>query len=297
MEQEYRKIGIVLLNYNKSTLDTLECVNSLVNSGCAHEQIYILDNNSEREYKDLLQKNLPGNIVLSFNSLNSGFAKGCNIGIQYFFGRENISYILLLNNDTIVPAHFLKDLITPFLSSDPTIGIVSPIIYHWCNKDKLWYGGVNYKPLLGCYTHNTDKSKIQMHGYVDTDVATGCCMLFRKELIEKVGFLDEDYFMYLEDVDFSLKVKRAGFRILLNADAYIFHKVGTSSEKFSIERIRYVFNSHTLLIRKNYTGFRKSFYIFMAYIANIHGGIKLILDKRVEESKVVFKVLLESIYK
>jgi len=297
MKEEYEKIGIVLLNYNKSTLDTFECVNSLINSGCAQEQIYILDNDSERQYKDLLRKNIPGKVAISFNPVNSGFAKGCNIGIKYFLNRENISYILLLNNDTIVPANFLKDLITPLLHSDPTIGIVSPLIYHYCNKDQLWYGGVNYISLLGCYTHNTDKSKIPLHGYVDTEVATGCCMLFRKTLIEKVGFLDEDYFMYLEDVDFSLKVLRAGFRILLNVDAHIFHKGGTSSEKLSIDRTRYCFNSHKLLIRKNYSGFKRSFYMVMAYVANIHGGIKLIFNRRIDESMVVFKVLLRSIFK
>ncbi|MHB8130366.1 MAG: glycosyltransferase family 2 protein [Mobilitalea sp.] len=297
MKEEYEKIGIVLLNYDKSTLDTFECVNSLINSGCAQEQIYILDNNSEGKYKDLLKKSITGKVTISYNPVNSGFAKGCNIGIKYFFSRSDISYILLLNNDTIVPENFLKDLVIPFLHPNPIIGIVSPLIYHYCNKDQLWYGGVDYISLLGCYRHNTDRSKIPLHGYIDTDVATGCCMLFRKTLIEKVGFLDEDYFMYLEDVDFSLKVLRAGFRILLNVDAHIFHKVGTSSGEHSVDRTLYCFNSHKLLIQKNYSGVRRSFYMIMAYIANIHGGIKLILNRQFCESMVVFKVLMRSICK
>ncbi|OGL42460.1 MAG: hypothetical protein A2042_06475 [Candidatus Schekmanbacteria bacterium GWA2_38_11] len=295
--EEYDKIGIVLLNYNNSTLDTLECVNALIKSGCAQEQIFILDNDSEKKYKDILIKHIPGKVVMSFNPVNSGFAKGCNIGIKYFLNRENISYILLLNNDTIVPVNFLKDLITPFLHLDPTVGIVSPLIYYNTDKNQVWYGGVNYIPSIGCYTHNTDKNKIPINGYVDTNVTTGCCMLFRKTLIEKVGFLDEDYFMYFEDVDFSLKVRRAGFRILLNVDAHIFHKVGTSSEKVSFEKTQYAFKSYKLFIRKNYSSFKRLFYMVMAYIAYIHGGIKLILNRRTGESIIIFKVLFQSICK
>jgi len=295
MKEEYEKIGIILINYNKSTLDTFECVKSLINSGCAQEQIYILDNDSESEYKDLLKKNVPDKVAISFNNVNSGFAKGCNIGIKYFLNRDNISYILLLNNDTIVPDNFLRELIKPFLQRNLSIGIVSPIIYYYNNKNELWYGGVKYIPLTGGYKHNKDKSKIPTHGYVDTDICTGCCMLFRKTLIEKVGFLDEDYFMYFEDVDFSLKVKRSGLRLMLNLDTYIYHKVSNSSEKLSVEKTWYAFDSYITLIRKNYTGFKKLFYTIMTYIANIHGGIKLILNRHFKEAVVVFKVLIQSI--
>ena len=234
VDQEYNKIGVVLVNYNQSTSDTIECVKSLINSACMQEQIYIVDNNSEQEYKNLLTKNIPGNVAISFNSVNSGFAEGCNKGIKYFQTQEGISYILLLNNDTVVPDNFLRDLITPFLNSVPTLGIVTPLIYYYDNKVELWYGGVNYRPLLVCYVHNNDKNRIPMRSFVCTDVASGCCMLFRKELVEKVGFLDEDYFMYIEDVDFSLKVRRAGLKILLNTNTYIFHKLGKSSEETSL---------------------------------------------------------------
>lgn len=297
MVQDYKKIGVILVNYNESTLDTIECVNSLLNSGCMQEQIYILDNNSVEKYKDLLRRNISGNVAISFNSENSGFAKGCNIGIKYFLTREDISYILLLNNDTVVPANFLKDLMAPFLDPDPTIGIVAPLIYYYGNKDELWYGGVNYRPLLGCYVHNTDKSKIPMHSYVSTDVATGCCMLFRKELVGEVGFLDEDYFMYIEDVDFSLRIRRAGLKILLNTNTHVYHKLGKSSAEISLIKSKYLFNSGRLFIRKNYTGFRRMFYFCMSYIANIHGGIKLFFNGRVKESMIVFRVLLQSIHK
>ncbi len=295
MVQEYKKIGVVLVNYNKSTCDTVECVNFLINSGCMQEQIYIVDNDSEQEYKDLLKKNIPRNIKISFNSENSGFAKGCNMGIKYFLAREDIYYILLLNNDTVVPANFLKDLTAPFLGPDPTIGIVAPLIYYYDNKDELWYGGGDFKPLYGSYVHNTDKSKIPMHSYVITNFATGCCMLLRKNIIEEVGFLDEDYFMYSEDVDFCFRLQRLGYKIILNTKTFIFHKLGRSIEGTSLEKIIYMNESHKLFIRKNFIGAKRLYYILMFYLGHSHGGINFFLRGQFGKSSVVFKSLVRSI--
>lgn len=147
---------------------------------------------------------------------------------------------MLLNNDTIVKPWFLNSMINSF-NIDNRIGIVGCKIMYYPEKNIIWYGGgyIDWFKFIGAHYGMRQIDKGQCDNKKEIDFVTGCCMLIKREVFEKIGLLSEDYFMYFEDVDFCVKVKDAGFMIWYNPEAVIYHKIGLSSggeeSPFSIE--------------------------------------------------------------
>ncbi|KKS04136.1 MAG: putative glycosyltransferase [Candidatus Curtissbacteria bacterium GW2011_GWA2_41_24] len=223
------KIIAVILNY-KGLEDTLECLDSL--RRCSQDNLktefIVVDNNSDDGSVEALLKLEDVNLIE--NQKNLGFAGGINVGIEAALKKET-DFILILNNDTIVDRFLIKNL----LNSSQYGGIISPKIYfapgfefHKLRYTKsesgkvIWYAGgrIDWQNIIGKHIGVDDVDHGQFSKRLEIDLATGACMLIKRQVFEKIGFFDKKYFLYLEDMDFCVRAKRAGFKIIFEPKAF-----------------------------------------------------------------------------
>jgi len=237
-----KKVAIIVLHY-KNWPDTRGCLLSLKKidrKGVVVETI-VVDNSGTKLIEKPLKDTFPQVKYLT-TSQNLGFAGGNNLGIKQALnlhrsdlGKKKVDYILLLNNDTVVQGDFLKILVKT-LRRDEAAGIIGPTIKHQV-KGKTFY---DYGGVINWYlgkTYHLNKTTNRDKRVRERDFVTGCCMLVKSEVFEKIGLLNEDYFLYLEDVEFCVRAQRGGFKVLLNPRAQIFHKGSQSISEWG--KIKY----------------------------------------------------------
>jgi hypothetical protein len=240
------KVFIIILNWNNWP-DTLECLESLKNNDYPNYQVVIVDNGS----KEKPEAPSP-DIKVIYNKENLGFSGGNNVGIKYAL-EQGADYVLLLNNDTIVSQDFLGKLVEVG-ESDGKIGLIGPKIYFYDQPKRIWFAGgqVNWlynKGEMRGYDEmdngQYDKPEIQ-----ETEYLTGCCLLVKREVIEKIGLMPEEYFLYYEDTDWSLAAQRAGFKCVFVPKAKIWHKGSKSSVETSFPYIYYHIRNGLILAQR-----------------------------------------------
>ena len=189
--------------------------------------------------------------------VNSGFVRSCNLGLRYVRDFTAAPFVLLLNNDAAVTPSYFGEL-SAALERAPHAGLLSGSIYEW-DRVTVWYGGASFNPLRALATHKTDLPATDaptVTGYV-----CGCSMLISRPVLEKVGLLAECFQpAYVEDVDYSLRARAAGFPVLVARRAVCYHRVGSSLGRarqspptiFSVNRNR------AFTLRRNYTGWRRA---------------------------------------
>lgn len=275
-----KKIFTVIVNYNGKK-DVLDCIDSLrmvilppgvalttliVNNGCRDEETM-----QDSEVK------IENSIILT-NSQNLGFSGGSNTGIRYALSHD-AAYVLLLNSDTIVDKNFLKELFQN-AEKDTEIGVVVPKIYfakgYEFHKQRyiknelgnvIWYAGgiMDWNNIIGFHRGVDEVDKEQFNKIEETEIATGCCMLIKKEVFEKIGLLNENYFLYYEDSDFSMRVKKTDYRIMYIPAAIIWHKnagsaggSGSQLQDYYITRNRMLFGMQYASLRTRLALIRES---------------------------------------
>ena len=236
-------VSIILINFN-SEKDTIECLDSLSKiktTGFKHN-IIIVDNASRDLF--IVPKKLQNNHTEVIRSeTNKGFTGGNNLGIYYAIEKYNSDFVLLLNNDTTVDQSFLRDMVRT-AQSDPKIGMVGSKIYfskgaefHAESYEKselgnvLWYAGgaIDWNHLAAFHRGVDEVDRGQFDSQTESDFATGCSVLVKREILEKVGTFDKRYFLYLEDVDWSVRVTKAGYKIAFCPTSIVYHKNAGSS--------------------------------------------------------------------
>ena len=241
-----KSVWIILVNYKNADL-TIECVHSLRKAKCDDLHIIVVDNNSpDNSYECLIEK-LPNEIIIKSKE-NNGFSAGNNIGIKYAL-EHNADYVMLLNNDTIIDEFMIEHL----LKNTDDFMVTVPKMYYYSQPEIIWYAGGNINKTLGKTVHvgenKLDDGSYEERKYVN--FATGCCIMMPKVVVEKVGLWDESYFMYWEDVDYSLRLATAGIKILYVPKAKLWHKVSASSGVKSPLSIYYG-NRNRMYIMKKY---------------------------------------------
>ena len=221
-------IAIILVNW-KNYDDTYDCLNSLNLIDQTDVRIIIVDNESKPEEAEKLKNNYP-KITLTAQKRNLGFTGACNIGIKQalHFGAK---YVMLLNNDTIITKDFLNPLLAT-LNSSPQIGAVQPKILFHDRPNRIWNAGGRINPIntsAKTIGYNQIDSSIFNNG-MDVDWITGCCILLKSTIITDAGLLNDKFFAYYEDVDWSLRIRNLNARLVYNPAAKIYHKVGASSK-------------------------------------------------------------------
>lgn len=217
-------------------------------------------------------------IIIINNKKNLGFAGGMNVGIRETL-KKKADYILLLNNDTIIiKPGFLKKLVEVGECNE-RVGILGPVIYKYnkenkVNKEKIHFSGgkINWLYIKGKHLIFNNKQRI-----VNSDYVTGACMLIKSGVIEKIGLMDEDYFLYFEDVDWCIKAQKAGYKCVVVPAAKIWHKISSNTEAESFSYIYYHIRNGLLFAKKNAPFFIKIFAYFWSFLFFGEQLIKLII--------------------
>ncbi|WP_339706712.1 glycosyltransferase family 2 protein [Algoriphagus aquimarinus] len=252
-------VAIILVNWNGYAY-TAACLTSLGKIDFPTYRIFVVDNASQNREGQRLKEEFP-EIQLVGNSENLGFAGGNNVGIREAL-EETFSHIMLLNNDTEVEPDFLGKMLEGF-SNTLGHGIVQPLICFLHAKDQVWSAGGKWNSILGrAITLGDRRNRLEYNAHSQAlDWATGCCMLISREALLDVGLLNEQYFAYFEDVEWSLRFREKGYAIRLAADAVIYHEAGASSKKKHAEG--------TLSPRVFYYHVRNQFYILRSQVTGI----------------------------
>lgn len=220
-------VWVILVNWNGRAV-TLDCLASLGRVLHPALRVLVVDNASTDGSVDAIRAAHPGVEILQMQE-NLRFAGGNNAGMRHALA-AGAERIVLLNNDTTVAPDFLEKL-EARLTADPATGMVVPKIYYHTAPDLLWYAGGHISFWRGELRHagirEPDRGQFDRSG--DTEYATGCCVLVPRGVIDRAGMLDEGYVMYTEDADWSLRIRKAGFRVVYEPAARVWHKVSVSS--------------------------------------------------------------------
>ena len=220
-------VFIILVNWNGKKV-TLECLESLAKISYRNSRIVVVDNASSDGSVGAIQEQHP-EVILLEQQRNLRFAGGNNAGMRYALD-HGADQVCLLNNDTTVDSEFLTHLVSR-IQSDKKIGIATPKIYYHDEPNRIWFAGASISMWTGTMKHIGIRE--EDHGQYDEskeiDYATGCCILTRREVIEKVGGLDESFFMYTEDADWCMRVRRAGYSVVYEPRAKVWHKLSVAS--------------------------------------------------------------------
>jgi GT2 family glycosyltransferase len=216
------RVSIVILNWNSLEV-TLDCLHSLLKVDYPNFEMVVVDNGSVDGSPAKLLEKVP-EIRLIQNPTNLGFAGGCNVGMRDALHRGT-DYILLLNNDTIVASDFLSQLVQ-VAESDEKIGAASPKVLFFDQPDRLNYAGGDHTfwrlfPKVSGLRQLDDGTYDKLR---EVSFLTGCAFLIKAEVVRKVGVMEEIYFHFYEDIEWSLRVLKAGFKTFYVPSAKIWHK-------------------------------------------------------------------------
>ena len=234
-------VVVVLANWNGLT-DTLTCLESLMKLKIQNSKLktIVVDNGSTDDSVATIRKKFR-DVKIVENGKNLGFTGGNNVGIRLAL-KNGADFVWLLNNDTVVEKNSLTSLIDA--CSERTVGVVGSKIYfapgreyhkerygHIDRGRVLWYAGgiIDWNNMYASHRGVDEVDKGQYDAVAETSFVTGCSMMVKKEVFEKIGFLDEKFFAYLEDLDFCLRAKQTGYTLLYEPQSILWHKNAGSS--------------------------------------------------------------------
>ncbi len=217
------RVGIVVLNWN-GLQDTLECLESLSGMAYTNREIIIVDNGSTDGSPEAIRERYP-EVRLLRNARNLGFAGGNNAGIRKALD-DGAEMVWVLNNDTIVEKDALSHLVATAMDSEE-IGLASPVIRYYDDPGTVQF--------CGSYIE-WEKKRIVHMDEMGANIGNnmpmclwGTALLIKRSSIDRIGFLDEKYFAYHEDEEYSMRAVRAGLRNVVEPQAVIFHKNSRST--------------------------------------------------------------------
>jgi GT2 family glycosyltransferase len=285
MKNNHIKLSIIIISYNvKNKL--LKCLRQIV--GEKEWEVVVIDNDSCDKTAESINIRFSNLIKIVKNENNLGFARAVNIGIARATG-ENI---LLLNPDTIASKKSIKTLLDYLNNSNDRVGLVAGLMKN-PRSNKLinsFFNKINFKIAISEFTNLKkviNKFKIRTGFYYQKSTnnkplqvfgLSGGYLMFKKKIIDKVGYFDEHFFLYLEDVDFSYRVNNIGYKNYLIPNADIIHDEGSSSS--------------TSKYRINIVAWRKSRnYLFKKYF-NKYENIIMQLIFIIDDKLIDFKHIL-----
>ena len=285
MEVE-KLLSIITINYN-GLKDTCELIDTLPLNDETIEVI-VVDNASTQDEATEIGKRYPQVKVIKSDK-NLGFAGGNNLGIQAAHGK----YLFFLNNDTLLPQPSSLSLLINRLASSDQIGMVCPKIKFSWGDHRIQYAG--YTPLSKITLRNKSIGfGEQDNGQYDTPHPTpyahGAAMMIKHEIIEKVGIMPECYFLYYEELDWSMMIRRTGYEIWYEPACTIFHKESQTTGQQSPLKTYYISRNRLLFAQRNINGSEKHLtYLYLIGIVAVRDILKHLCKGQVIMAKAVMK--------
>ena len=294
--------AVILLNLNGYD-DTYACIKSLETLIYDNFHVFLVDNDSSDDsYQKLMEDNHSGRFKVGVTCIQSGGNIGCaggnNVGIKAAF-ELGYDYYWMLNNDTLVEKDALSALVD-VIEADSSIGIIGSKIY-FAGTNILWSAGGHVNPYTSeSYQYGYfEEDRGKYEEIKEVDFIVGCSMLFRRELIEDIGFLQEDYFLLYEDTDLNVRAKRAGWKIVYTPHSIIHHKESSStqSEDTSPFYSYYLIRNGYLMAMRNNKRFKWIAFLYMLVrIVKYHiVFVYRSKTKRWIRSKLIFKGALHGL--
>ena len=285
-------LSIITINYN-GIIDTCELIDSISFSN--DMEVIVVDNASRNQEADTTSKRYPQVRVIK-SEKNLGFAGGNNIGIQAAQGK----YLLLINNDTYFKDFNIRPLINR-MESSPKIGIVCPKIRFAWGNNPIQYAGYSRLSRVSVRNHAigfNDEDNGQHDTAHPTPYAHGAAMLIRRDAIEKVGLMPDCYFLYYEELDWSMMFTHAGYQIWYEPNCTIYHKESQATGQNSPLRTYYLTRNRLLLVRRNPQEFNKMLaYIYLIGIVTLRDIVKYTISARFNLLKATLQGLRDFIFK
>lgn len=282
------ELSIITVNYNGLN-DTCALIDTIPFDEYSLEVI-VVDNASKEDEASVISKRYP-QVKVVRSDKNLGFAGGNNLGIKAAQG----NYLFFINNDTLLPSSNIQSLIDRLKSSEK-IGVVCPKIRFTWGDNPIQFAG--YTPLSKITMRNRaigfgEKDGGQYDEAHPTPYAHGAAMMVKREVIEKAGMMPEDYFLYYEELDWSMMIRRAGFIIWYEPEFTVFHKESQATGQNSPLRTYYVTRNRLLFAQRNILTQKK--YLTYIYLILVVGGRDIL--KYASQGKIsLIKAVIKGIY-
>ncbi len=297
-------VGIVIINWN-SFSHTNACLKSLRKVTYSNFRPFVVDNGSNDGSELQLSQHHGDFANFIFNEKNLGFTGGNNVGIKEVL-HQGFDYVMLLNNDTEVEPDFLTHLVDN-IEGDSKIGAIQPKFYFLNNKARLWNAGGSFWPILGVtktigYNH-LDHPKFNQSKEIGW--ITGCGFLVATKVVKEVGMLNDSFFIYYEDVDWSFRIKDAGYILAYEPKSVVYHEAGMANkskvkgkEGFVNPFVHYLRARNQVWLLRKYTPWyfipTVIFYMIMRYFLFI---LYFLIRRRPKKLTFVLKGLKEGFFK
>ena len=278
------ELSIITINYN-GLEDTCALIDSIPFNG--RMEVIVVDNGSKTNEGAIISQRYPYVITIR-SEQNLGFAGGNNLGINAARGK----YLYLINNDTIFKGEDFQALIDRLNTSDK-IGMVCPkILFAWGNNPIQFAG---YTPLSTITMRNRaigfgEEDKGQYDTPHPTPYAHGAAMMVSRKALERVGILPDCYFLYYEELDWSMMFRRAGYEIWYEPSCTIYHKESRSTGQDSPLRTYYLTRNRLLFVKRNVKGVKKNAsYSYLIIIVGLRDMLKHIFKGRTDLLKATYR--------
>ena len=285
------EVSIITINYN-GLEDTCALIETIPFN--ENMEVIVVDNASKNQEAETIAQRYP-QVKIIKSERNLGFAGGNNIGIQAAQGK----FLFLINNDTIFMEFNIQALIDR-MESSPNIGIICPKIRFAWDNNPIQFAGYSRLSRITVRNFAIGSNKDDYGQYDSahpTPYAHGAAMLIRRDAIEKVGLMPECYFLYYEELDWSMMFSRAGYYIWYEPKCTIFHKESQSTGQNSPLRVYYLTRNRLLLVRRNPQEFNKPLaYIYLIGIVVLRDILKYTFSARFDLLKATFKGLRDFIF-
>jgi len=229
------KIGLVTITYNSANVlqPFLDCVWKQTHSNLV---LYVIDNDSGDATLSILEDEQDGRLKIIKNATNLGVAKANNQGIEKAIS-DGCDQVLIINNDVEFESTLIKKLIQ--LQKDKICSLVAPKMMYYDNPNHIWYAGswfIKKKGYLPLHRGMKELDEGQYDKIIRVEYAPTCCLLVKKEVFQDIGMMDEKYFVYFDDTDFSYRVWKDGrHKMFYYPNVKFYHKVGSLTKSFNKE--------------------------------------------------------------
>lgn len=265
-------VSIIILNYNgKDYVE--ECLDSVLNQTYKNMEVIVVDNASKDGSLEILRDKYMSKIMLIENDKNLGFAEGNNGAYK----KANGEFIALLNNDAVADKEWVDKLIYAVNRCDPSFGM-------WASKI-LFYDNHKMIDTLGHLIYPDGLNRGRGKGEIDTGqynkeeevfYPSGCAAVYRKKMLDEIGFFDPDFFAYGDDTDVGLKARLAGWRCLYVPEAVVYHRSSATAGRYSPFKA-YLVERNRVWILVKYFPLRyillSPFYTILRWILQLYGAV------------------------
>ncbi len=268
--------ALVTVTYNGADVWD-EFYESIVDQDDPSWRLIVVDNASSDTTREKLSAIADPRVEVVLNDENVGVAEANNQGIARAM-TESAKRIVLINNDTVFPPALIRRL-TATLESEGA-DAVSPLIAFHDEPQRIWYGGGGWRRFFAVWIiHEKWREPLETAGNVPfaTDYAPTCCVMFDRSVFERIGLMDERYFVYWDDADFVWRMKLATMKLIVDPSIVLLHKVSASTGGIQSDfSIRFRFRNQTFFVRKFHS---RSMILYTNLVVMADGLARVILRR------------------